>query len=285
MPKKQRHARRPGLFRQLHAEMARDKKVFTVYLILRLFVLIGIVFTVLRGNYEGTFFCVLTLLLFLVPSFLERQLHIQLPTVLEIIILLFIFAAEILGELQGYYIHVKHWDTMLHTTNGFLCAAIGFALVDLLNRNKQVRMELSPLYMAVVAFCFSMTIGVLWEFFEYGCDKFFLTDMQKDTILHTISSVELNPDKVNSAVVIRGITDVAVNGESLGLGGYLDIGLNDTMKDLLVNFIGAVVFSVIGFFYVRRRGEGGGFAANFIPVVEDAASAEAAEEETASGVK
>ncbi len=266
---KNKTPKKPGFFRQLHEEMAQDKKVFTVYMILRVFVLIGIVFTVLGGNYEGTFFCVLTLLLFLVPSFLERQLHVQLPTVLEIIILLFIFAAEILGELQGYYIHIKHWDTMLHTINGFLCAAIGFALVDLLNRNKRVRMELSPLYMAVVAFCFSMTIGVLWEFFEYGCDKFLLTDMQKDTIIHTIASVDLNPDKVNSAVVIRNITDVVVNGESLGLGGYLDIGLNDTMKDLLVNFIGAVVFSVIGFFYVRKRGEGGGFAANFIPVVEE----------------
>ena len=266
---KNKTPKKPGFFRQLHEEMAQDKKVFTVYMILRVFVLIGIVFTVLGGNYEGTFFCVLTLLLFLVPSFLERQLHVQLPTVLEIIILLFIFAAEIRGELQGYYIHIKHWDTMLHTINGFLCAAIGFALVDLLNRNKRVRMELSPLYMAVVAFCFSMTIGVLWEFFEYGCDKFLLTDMQKDTIIHTIASVDLNPDKVNSAVVIRNITDVVVNGESLGLGGYLDIGLNDTMKDLLVNFIGAVVFSVIGFFYVRKRGEGGGFAANFIPVVEE----------------
>ena len=162
---KNKTPKKPGFFRQLHEEMAQDKKVFTVYMILRVFVLIGIVFTVLGGNYEGTFFCVLTLLLFLVPSFLERQLHIQLPSALEIIILLFIFAAEILGELQGYYIHVKHWDTMLHTINGFLCAAIGFALVDLLNRNKRVRMELSPLYMAVVALCFSMTIGVLWEFF------------------------------------------------------------------------------------------------------------------------
>lgn len=271
-PKPTREERRQRA-RDIRAQAKQDVRkhplLFTIYVVLRFLVLAVLVLEAVKGDYYNVFLCVLTLVLFMIPTFVEHRLHIDVPNTLEIIILLFIFSAEILGEIQEYYLLFPFWDTMLHTINGFLCAAIGFALVDLLNRNKRVRMELSPLYMAVVAFCFSMTIGVLWEFFEYGCDKFLLTDMQKDTIIHTIASVDLNPDKVNSAVVIRNITDVVVNGESLGLGGYLDIGLNDTMKDLLVNFIGAVVFSVIGFFYVRKRGEGGGFAANFIPVVEE----------------
>ena len=189
-----------------------------------------------------------------------------------IIIMLFIFAAEILGEISAVYTTFKGWDTMLHTLNGFLCAAIGFSLVDLLNRNERFSLSLSPAFMSIVAFCFSMTIGVLWEFFECGMDQLLLLDMQKDAVVHEISSVMLDPAGRNTPTVIRGITDVIVvaNGEeiSLGLGGYLDIGLLDTMKDLFVNFIGAAVFSWIGYFYVKSRGQGR-FASRFIPKVLD----------------
>ena len=148
-------------------------------------------------------------------------------------------------------------------------AAIGFSLVDILNRNKRFSIQLSPVFVSIVAFCFSMTIGVVWEFFEFAMDKLFLLDMQKDTVLHTISTVMLDPTGGNHTVIIRDITDAAVNGESLGLGGYLDIGLNDTMEDLFVNFVGAVVFSVIGYFYVKKRGKGK-FASRLIPRPKEA---------------
>ena len=184
------------------------------------------------------------------------------------IVLLFIFAAEILGELQSYYVKFPYWDTMLHTVNGFLFAAFGFALVDIFNRNQKFSVRMSPLYLAIVAFCFSMTIGVLWEFFEFGCDRIFGTDMQKDFVVTSFSSVYLNPDGVNIPVVVDNIADTAVNGQSLGINGYLDIGLFDTMKDLIVNFIGAVIFSVIGFIYVKGREKGRGtIARQFIPIV------------------
>lgn len=158
---------------------------------------------------------------------------------------------------------------MLHTLNGFLCAAIGFSLLDILNRNERLTFSLSPVYLAVVAFCFSMTIGVLWEFFECTMDQLFLLDMQKDTIVHSIGSVMLDPTGGNTPVAIHNITDVIVvtadgSQHPLGLGGYLDIGILDTMKDLFVNFIGAVVFSFIGYFYVKNRGKGS-FARRFIP--------------------
>ena len=152
------------------------------------------------------------------------------PDTLEIIILLFIFAAEILGEIQAYYVHFPYWDTMLHTLNGFLCAAIGFSLLDILNRRGSLAFQLSPLYLALVAFCFSMTIGVLWEFFECTMDQLFLLDMQKDTVVHSIGSVMLDPSGGNTPTAIQNITDVIVvtadgTQHSLGLGGYLDIGI------------------------------------------------------------
>jgi hypothetical protein len=219
-----------------------------------------------RTDLQSVFYCVLTLLLFFIPPIIEKSFDVDLPSTLETVILLFVFAAEILGELNCYYVRVPHWDTMLHTLNGFICAAVGFSLVDVLNRNKRISFNMSPFYLAFVAICFSMMIGVLWEFFEFSCDVLFTTDMQKDTVVYRISSVALDETNSNVPVVIDGINETYVNGEPLGVGGYLDIGLIDTMKDLMVNFVGAVSFSVIGYFYVKNRGKGR-FARHFIPRV------------------
>ncbi len=249
-----------------------NKVLAFVYFALRFSVVGVLIAQIFNRNFESVFLCVLTLFLFLLPSFFERRLHIDVPDTLEIIILLFIYAAEILGEIRAYYITFPYWDTMLHTLNGFLCAAVGFSLVDILNRNTKLStFSLSPAYMALVAFCFSMTVGVMWEFFECAMDQFFYLDMQKDAVITTISSVNLDPTGGNTPVRIRDIADVIIvhsdgTQTPLGLGGYLDIGLLDTMKDLFVNFIGAVVFSVIGYFYVKQRGKGR-FARRFIPRV------------------
>jgi hypothetical protein len=249
----------------------KSKTTLTVYLVLRAMIVIALIRGVLLGNYESVFLCVLSLVLMLLPSIVQKRLCITLPSTLEIIILLFIFAAEILGELASFFVRVPNWDTMLHTVNGFLCAAVGFALVDMINRNERFSMKLSPVYLALVAFCFSMTVGVLWEFFELAADNIMGLDMQKDTVIKTINSVALDPTLSNKVIHIRDISDVIIvhsdgTQEALGLGGYLDIGLYDTMKDLLVNFVGAVVFSVIGYFYVKHEGKGK-FASNFIPQV------------------
>ena len=271
MPKKHRGLRQ--LYGELIAEIRARKGVSIVFFTLRTIVLVTLVLQFLRGNYENVFLCLLTLLLFLIPAFINRRLNIQLPDTLEIIILCFIFAAEILGEINAYYVKYDFWDTMLHTMNGFLAAAIGFSLVDVLNRSEKTMFNLSPLFVAMVAFCFSMTIGVLWEFVEYFADNVLLLDMQKDTIVHTIRSVALDPTATNTVVTIEGITDVVVNGQSLGLGGYLDIGLHDTMEDLLVNFIGAVVFCTFGFFYLKGRGKGK-FVRRFVPTMRSASEEE-----------
>ncbi len=245
-----------------------NKKSIVVYLILRLLVVISMIFQVLMGNFENVFMCVLSLLLFTIPTIISEKFKIGLPSLLEAIIYIFIFSTTILGEINNFYGVIPFWDTMLHTINGFLCAGIGFSLVDLLNQNSK-QINLSPIYVVVVAFCFSMTIGILWEFYEFTADYVFRTDMQKDRIIQNISTVELNPYGKNIPIKINNIEKTQIYSKDGKIttieNGYLDIGIIDTMKDLFVNFIGAVVFSVIGYLYVKNR-EKYKFAANFIPV-------------------
>ncbi len=250
----------------------RRRRDITVYIVLRAFVIFTLVMQIIHRNFENVFLCVLTLILLLLPIIIDHTFNIKLPTVLETIIFIFIFAAEILGEVYNFYGHIKNWDTILHTINGFLCAAIGFSLVDILNQSSVVRDKLSPFFVALVAFCVSMTIGVLWEFAEFGADNFLKTDMQKDSIVTEISSVNLNPEKLNKSVVLDNIQKTEIyNIDDDGKekvttieNGYLDIGLIDTMEDLFVNFIGAVVFSILGFLYIENRDKYK-FAENFMP--------------------
>ena len=281
--KKEKPARQKRVvWKELQEQIREHKVTFAVYLILRGIVIAAMLLSLVRRDYENLFYCTLSLILFLAPAFVERNLGIRLPSTMEVIILLFIFAAEILGEMSSFYVKYAFWDTMLHTLNGFLCAAVGFSLVDILNRNKKVRFNLSPLFLAIVAFCFSMTVGVLWEFFECGADLLLHTDMQKDTVVQSIGSIMLDPTRGNHPVVLRNITDVIVvqadgTQTALGLGGYLDIGLLDTMEDLFVNFIGALTFSIIGYFYVRSRGQGK-FAKRFIPVANNSTMSDGSQE-------
>lgn len=261
--------------------LGKTRGMSILYITLTVLVLLVMLAQIYFRNFENVFTCVLTLLLFLIPTFVDRKLKITIPHTLEIIIVLFIFAAEILGEINAFYERFAWWDMMLHTMNGFLMAGIGFSLVDIFNQSDKFKIELSPVFVVIVAFCFSMTIGVLWEFFEFSMDYFTHTDMQKDYILNTIASVALDPTHSNKQVVISGIQDVIVQGENLmrdgvpisggeyalNLGGYLDVGIVDTMKDLMVNFVGAVAFSIIGFGYLKGRGKGN-FVKRFIPRVQ-----------------
>ncbi len=241
-----------------------NRSAFVVWLLLRLVVLAVLVRSAMLGYWDSVFICVLVLFLFLLPSLFERRLGISFPSGLQIVIMIHIFACEILGELGCYYVRYPHWDTITHTVWGFLCAAIGYSLVDILNRKDSTHFHLSPIFLAVVAFCFSMTIGVLWEFFEFAADRLLLLDMQKDTVITRFSSVLLDATSSNIAIQVDNISDVAINGQSLGLRGYLDIGLFDTMEDLFVNMVGALVFAVIGYF--RTKSENAKMIAeSFIP--------------------
>ncbi len=242
--------------KRLQDHIKEDPRSFRIYSILRIAVIVTLIRSIITQSYESTAICILSLGLFLMPSLLETTFRIQIPTLFEIMIYIFIFAAEILGEINNFYIGIPGWDTMLHTINGFLCAAIGFSMVDLVNRRSE-NIELSPFYLAMVAFCFSMTIGVIWEFIEFSADMLFALDMQKDFIVNSIGSVTLDPTNSQIPYQIKDITETIIvtkdGTQYIVDGGYLDIGIIDTMKDLLVNFLGAIVFSVIGYLYIKDR--------------------------------
>lgn len=251
--------------------MPKTKLELAAYILLRGAVLIILVAELLSREWFNVFLCFLTLLLFMVPTIVERRLQLELPGPLEVVILCFIFSSAILGEIAEFYVKIPGWDTMLHTLNGFLMAAIGFSLIDLLNRSPRFHISLSPFFVAFVAFCFSMTTGVLWEFIEFAIDRLLNMDMQKDTVVSVVSSVALNPEGANAPVLLQDIQSTMILWQDGGTlretvisGGYLDIGLRDTMKDLLVNCLGAVVFSFIGVAYLHRRGKGR-FIRSFIP--------------------
>lgn len=242
-----------------------NKELAALYFILRLVIAVIFVMNIVRGKYESAMTCGLTFILMLIPSFIDRRLHIELPSVLETIVILFVFSANILGEIGSFYEKIPFLDTILHTLNGFICAGVGFGLTDILNRSEKIKFNLSPIFVCLFSFCFSMTAGTVWEFFEFGVDSLLGKDMQKDTIVTTINSTLLSGNNTNEVTHISGISSTTVNGSDLGINGYLDIGLIDTMKDLLVNFIGAVVFDSLGFIYLKNRGKKASFLNNFIP--------------------
>ena len=244
-----------------------------VYLTLRGLVIISLIAQAFRGNWNNVFLCILTLILFTLPTFLSKKLNITLPTTLEIVVYLFIFSSEILGEIQNFYGLFTHWDTMLHTLNGFICAAVGFSLIDILYNNENFHINMTPSFVALVAFCFSMTIGILWEFAEYTIDQYLEKDMQKDRIVTKISSVKINENGDNEPIVIDNINETVIysnnsNNTTIIEGGYLELGIHDTMKDLFVNFMGALIFSSIGYLYIKNR-EGYRLVEIFIPKLKN----------------
>lgn len=255
-----------SLKKALELEVREHRSSFAVYLILRTLVILVLVRQIMMQNYENIFVCLLTLLLLLVPSFVQLTFKVELPIFLEILILVFIYAAEILGEIDNYYFSIPYWDTILHTINGFVCAAVGFSMVSLLNRSEKIHFFVSPLFLAIVSFTFSMTIGVLWEFFEFSMDQLFAMDTQKDTLITSIHSAGV--DEILPPFEENDIHKVTVNGEVISDQGYIDIGLIDTMEDLFVNFVGATIFSLFSYFYARNK-ERFTFLQNFIPKKKD----------------
>ena len=223
--------------------MTLNNKIFlnlTIYFLLRVLVVISMIGQWLNGNWNNVALCILTLILFTLPTIISKSFHVTLPEPLEIIVYLFIFSAEILGEIQNFYGIFTHWDSILHTLNGFLCAAIGFSLVDILNHNDDFHIHMSPSFAALVAFSFSMTVGVLWEFGEFAADRYLGKDMQKDRIVESFQSVKINPDGINVPISVKDIEKTVIYTREDNVlvidGGYLDLGINDTMKDLFVNF-------------------------------------------------
>ena len=270
--KKRKSSMIPNMDEMKRHVRSKGRVIRALYIFLSVLVIFTLIRSFVRREYFNVMVCLLTLALFMLPAIVEKNFKLRLPRFFEGIVLVFIFSAEILGEINSYYQRIPHWDTVLHTVNGFMFAAFGFALLDMINRDRNIKFKLSPFYLALVAFCFSMTVGVVWEFYEFGADMIFHTDMQKDTYIADIYTVSLDDAKTNTVIPVEKVCKVVLRGEDGGetvLPAYLDIGLIDTMKDLMVNFIGAFVFSIIGYFFVKEKGEGK-FAKQFIPQLQEA---------------
>lgn len=226
---------------------------------------------IVRREWDNAFHGVLTALFAFIPFFLQRLLRVRFPATLEILAYLFVFATQFLGEVADLYRLVPAWDAMLHTVSGFMFAALGFSLAESLHRNREMRFAFSPMFLAVLAVCFSVSVGVLWEFFEVAADTVLHTDMQKDVLRDTLHTVSIPNELGEKVTHLEGITTTVIttsDGRSIVLNGFLDMGVADTMKDLLLNTVGALIFGVIGYFYVKNHGKGR-FAAQFIPTLRE----------------
>ncbi len=221
-----------------------DKLSLFFYVILRLIIVISLINQLFVGNMENVFLCILSLILFMLPAFIKKKFKVVFPNVLEISIILFIFAAEILGTINNFYNIFPRFDELLHTVNGFLAASVGFSLIYLLNENLK-EFKLSSFFVSLFAFCFSMTIGIMWEFFEYSADNLLDKNTQKDTTVYELKGAFI--DDIDYTLVY------GKDDEMVKIDGYLDIGLHDTMSDLIVNFIGAFIYSIFGYLYMKNK--------------------------------
>lgn len=188
---------------------------------------LAVIYNLFTRQWEVLFSAILTLILFMLPTFFIKRTKIKIPAVIQIVILLFIFASMYLGEIHHFFYRFPWWDTMLHANSAIILAYIGFILIYTLNKDKSMHVHLSPLFMALFSFCFAMTIGCIWEIFEFGVDAILGANMQKARNLEEI----------------YGVFDTR-------------LGVLDTMRDLIVDAIGALIVSVAGYFHMTRRKDG-----------------------------
>ncbi len=184
--------------------------------LVRLVLIIMFIRGCINVDHSNTLIIILTFILTYFPSILKKKFGVYLPNRLEITITLFIFSAQVLGEMHGFYDKISWWDTMLHTTSGVILGLVGFLFVYLLNENGDKNVNLSPVFVVIVAFCFAITMGVFWEFFEYGADRLLGYNMQK----------------------------FRMPGQD---------GLADTMDDLIVDAVGTLVACIGGWFYMKKK--------------------------------
>lgn len=184
--------------------------------------------------FMNAFTCFVILIITFAPSYINDKTRMVVPAILQTGVVLFTFAAMYLGNIFGYYIIFPWWDVMLHSTSGFMLGLAGFLLFYSLNRDRDFVFRLNYICISIFAFCFAMTCGVFWEFFEFFCDCFVGTNMQKSFF---IADAREMSEYANS------------------FGRFMDPGLMDTMKDLIVDAIGSGLSVIICFFYVIKHSD------------------------------
>ncbi len=166
--------------------------------------------------------CLLGIAAMLLPSALYKRWNLLIPPYMFTAYALFLYGAIFLGEVRNFYYAIPHWDTLLHTFSGMMLGALGFSFVTILNNTEKIPVSLSPAFVAVFTFCFAVTLGVVWEFYEYFADSVLLTNMQK-------YALEGGEPLVGHAALV------------------------DTMKDLIVDSLGALGISLIGYVSLKHE--------------------------------
>lgn len=188
--------------------------------LIRLSVLVALLTSIYTQNWLVTFISALTLFLTFVPAMVQRSFKFKLPLEMELVIVLFIYAGVFLGEVHSFYIRFWWWDTLLHTIAGVVLGFAGFMILYILYR--QGKLYASPFLISFFAFCFALSMGALWEIFEFTVDSVFGADMQK----------------------------------ARDLGGDTRLGVKDTMRDLIADSIGALFSCTLGYFYLKHGKKG-----------------------------
>ena len=208
-------------------------------------------FGVYYDNYNIVYISLITIVIYTILEILEILGKIRMSWWFKFLVFLFVFGAEILGEVFNFYSLIPTWDNVLHFIFGFLSSCFGFSMIknfkNLYNSFKSL-----PIVYLIIVICFSVTLGVVWEFFEYRMDRTFKFDMQKDTLIDNISSISFNSDG-NNALCLDDIlyTEIVFDGGTLRIdNGYLDIGLVDTISDMKINMIGSFTFGIFGVLYI-----------------------------------
>ncbi len=184
----------------------KERKILIIFLIIRILIFLGIIITFATKNYISTIFCTFSTLLFLTPTIIKKRLCLELPSILEILIYLLIFCVITLDVLNSFNIKV-HWDTIAHTIIGFLYALFCFCyLTRLIKKRMDIKLPLT--FICIISILFSMTASVCWEIYEYSADKLFKRDMQKDVLVTTFSSVNLNKKSKIEPITINKIIKI-----------------------------------------------------------------------------
>lgn len=174
--------------------------------------------------------CIVGVFAMLLPKFLHERISIRIPSGMMLLYAIFLYCSIYLGEVRSFYYHIPHWDTILHTFSGGMLGTLGFSLITILNGTEKVPVNLSPIFVVIFAFCFAVTLGTIWEFYEFFADGILGTNMQK-------FATELGEQLVGRAALM------------------------DTMKDLLVDSIGAFVAAMIGYISLKYKK---GWVENFL---------------------
>lgn len=234
------------------------KRKFILYVVTRMiFILVGVV-SALFEDYLTASLCAIALVFFLLPTFLYNKFNIKVPSALEISAVLFTFMCVVGGEIGHLYAQFPLWDKILHTFSGFLIAAIGLAFMDFFTKRKSSVFRLTPFFAVFFAFFFALGVEVIWEVFEYMVDTFTgFTDMQADYYINYFTSKKAGGETNPVPIIVGGIKDVVITfedgREALVLSGYIDIGLADTMHDIIVAAAGALLFCAIEFVALVKR--------------------------------